>query len=1528
MKMYLSVLVDAATQNVQDIAFDVSEGATVGDVARAVLQSEDSDLPFDENVSLAIERNAVLSPTAQITTSGVRSGQRARLLSVAPPVPATSGILGGPAGNLNPGNTPSATGIQPTAGEPTLTVIDAAGQPVATFILSQGENTIGRGTGSTVCVDDASLSRSHFRIVVGADTTITDLGSSNGTLLGQTPLRGAQSLQNGSQIIAGTVRFVVSLGTLGTAGSPAPTTTTIPNKNEGPVLYFNRPPRTEPRYPGRHFKAPEPPTRPEPEPFGWANTMVPVLMAGALFAVTKTFASLLFGFLSPAMFIGSWWQSKTNAKKKYAALLVRYREDVTDLVQDIEQEQITEIAARRLQAPETPTLIQQALNRKPDLWIRGLDDPDFLLVRVGQGDQPSVVTVEIPDGGEREERAAVETLPGRYGIVADVPVEADLRTGGIGFAGPSNSRNAAIRSLLAQIAALHSPAELAIAGIFSEEQAKEWEWLKWLPHTRFPISPVAGDHLGATPSSCADLLRRLSNMIVERSGDKTEGSPQLASWVVLLVDERAHIDRPTLDAILRAGPSVRLTFIWISELPTELPRLSHTVVTVDQANPVLSYSVTGSGSVQRGIRADYLTAAAAENYARGLAPVQDISARTAAELDLPPVVLLSELLGGEAILTNYERIHDRWRANGERTKTLDTPIGQSPGTEFSVDIVRQGPHGFLIGTTGSGKSELLRTLLVSLGASYGPERVNFLLIDFKGGAALKPFLELPHTIGLVTNLREGEANADKKLEAKVKRTIVWLRAELQRRMGILDQFGVSDIADMEKKRAPETPPRLIIVADEFAVLANRGSATGDDVIDEIVNIARLGRSLGIHLLLATQRAGGVITDNIRANTNLRIALRVQDVGESMDVVGAKDAALISLATPGRAFVSIGAGNLTQLQTASSTGHTSALRLFPKVQADPFTFIGKNPTAKSPPVLPSGSGPNDLELLTASINQAAENWPIQQPDNHWVDPPADVVPLDDVVDSTDPFVLSLGLLDEPSAQTVRTASIDLRSVGHLLVFGTGGSGKTVLLRTAAASLARRLSPDDLHIYGLDCAGRGLSPLASLPQTSVVASSEDVEMVYRLFRELRQTITRRTERFAELGVADLSEYRNAYPTGPDRHIALVLLDGLAGFLEKFDKIEVGLLIDRLGLLLVDARPAGVHFLLTTNRRGGIPAAIVSAIQQTIILKMATADEYGSVDIRPADIPIEPPAGRGLFNMFTFQAAMVVSETDQIELSKASQSFDDDAFDAAAERSKTGEAQIASYAAFGQHLAKQWPDSQVSLERLPDELFADRVLGNLRPWEACIGLGDSNLDRVTVSLDETHLVITSPPRGGKSTALAQIAGTMQHGTPGLQAILIGTRRSPASESSFWKSVILNDVDATATLQTLTETIVSGQSIPPTLVCFDDFTDLEDNTTADAFTALFNASKKGAPVRFILSSEPKALLSNWNDGSRALRRFRTGLLIQPDIDTDPDIVNSRLPRQLWRTFVPGRGYLIQGAAFELVQVAIPNVSETDNAA
>ena len=613
-----------------------------------------------------------------------------------------------------------------------------------------------------------------------------------------------------------------------------------------------------------------------------------------------------------------------------------------------------------------------------------------------------------------------------------------------------------------------------------------------------------------------------------------------------------------------------------------------------------------------------MTRANAREVALALAPVRDTST-SGLRSGIPSRVTLLELLGARE--HDADDVVRRWGEDHQRA--LSAPLGATGEGPLSVDLRADGPHALIGGTTGAGKSELLQTLVASLALRHPPTRLTFLLVDYKGGAAFKECVGLPHTVGFVTDL-------DTHL---TQRALTSLNAELKRREHVLRDAGAKDLMDMER-RTPDAPPSLVIVIDEFATLAKEVP----EFVEGVVDVAQRGRSLGVHLVLATQRPGGVVSDNIRANVNLRIALRMAAPTESADIVGVTDAARIARSTPGRAFARVGQSELSEFQAAYVGGITMIAGDGPPIELRDFRFGHvENGPAPARSSTAYGTVATDLEELVKAVNEANERQGLPPQPSPWLPALEPVIALNTLQPTRDP-VVTFGVIDEPSLQRRTPLTHDFENDGSLLIYGASGAGKTVLLRTIAVALAAQTPPELLHLYGLDFATRGLNSLEGLPHCGGVVLGEDEERVTRLLHTVRKTLAVRRERFAARGAFTLSEYNRTAEEPLPRIV--ILFDGYAGFHAAFERINLGELVDLMPRLVADSRPLGVHFVITAERRAAISGALSGIITSKVVLRMADTDEYSSLglDLRTVK-DVKLPPGRGFVRgTLEVQAALV--------------------------------------------------------------------------------------------------------------------------------------------------------------------------------------------------------------------------------------------------------------------------------------------------
>ncbi|MFF4291693.1 FtsK/SpoIIIE domain-containing protein, partial [Streptomyces sp. NPDC001633] len=443
--------------------------------------------------------------------------------------------------------------------------------------------------------------------------------------------------------------------------------------------------------------------------------------------------------------------------------------------------------------------------------------------------------------------------------------------------------------------------------------------------------------------------------------------------------------------------------------------------------------VEQSGALRKlNVRPDFVSAAWCARLARSLSPLRDISGETE-DSALPAASRLLDVLHLEP--PTRDAIAARWRTGGQSTMAV---IGESYDGPFGIDLRRDGPHGLIAGTTGSGKSELLQTIVAALAVANTPENMTFVLVDYKGGSAFKDCVKLPHTVGMVTDL-------DAHL---VERALESLGAELKRREHILaaaDAKDIEDYQDLVRRDPSRSPvPRLLIVIDEFASMVR----DLPDFVTGLVNIAQRGRSLGIHLLLATQRPSGVVSPEIRANTNLRIALRVTDAGESSDVIDAPEAGHISKSTPGRAYVRLGHASLIPFQSGRVGGRrpgaADPATLAPWAGALSWQDLGRAALRKPKSEAKEDDEITDLKVLVDAVREA--NTALRIPAQHspWLPALDDTLLLDDV-----PAVQAQGALpaapygveDLPADQARRAVAVDFATFGHLIIAGAPRTGRS-------------------------------------------------------------------------------------------------------------------------------------------------------------------------------------------------------------------------------------------------------------------------------------------------------------------------------------------------------------------------------------------------------------------------------------------------------------------------------------------------------
>lgn len=1071
--------------------------------------------------------------------------------------------------------------------------------------------TVGRGSFATVRLTDPSVSRVHARVLLTGGVVVSDEGSAHGTRVGGRAVVRAQPVDWGERIEVGRTTFEVRRGD------------TAPPPTDDGVL---RPPRFGEQLEAAALEVPAPPTAPRRTPMPWPMMLMPVVLGGSMFVTNRSPFSLVFMLGFPVMMLVQHVVARRQALAEHDEQLRAWRHDVDDVLRSLDTAADVQRERAAQDEPDLVTVRERVASRDPGTWARQREDADFLQVRAGLGPRPAVVTATVARGGDRVQRDLVaREVADRATLVAQpVPlVLAGHRVAAVVCADRARA-DSAVRALLVRLAAAHSPTDVTFAAVLGVDAVHVETWLRWLPHAAQRIGGLPPVAVGAADGGA--LLEALV------AGDGERGR------VVCLVDEDAGVRRRSVEAVAAAAAERGVHLLWVGRDAARVP--SATDVLLDLDAGLVRRRDRGGDDVVEVV--DELDLAGAWHTARTLTAFRDEAAVVPPDSALPGAVRLPEVGSDLRDPDDAGAVLDRWAS----AAGLRAQLGAGADGVVTIDLREDGPHGLVAGTTGSGKSELLQTLLCSLATNNPPTRITFLLVDYKGGAAFRECADLPHTVGYITDLTP----------ALVQRALVSLRAELTWREHLLAEHGAKDLVALERLRPDVAPPSMLICVDEFAALLGEVP----EFVDGVVDVAQRGRSLGMHLLLATQRPAGVVTPQIKANTDLRIALRMASTDDSTDVIDAPDAATLSRRTPGRAWLRrTGHGTRELVQVAWVGAHEPARDEAVAVQVRALSArTDATPTAASGRVHER----SDLERLVLTVGEAFARSGLAAPKRPWLPALPDEVLLAGGgpgtlllgADARDeaavpgatsdvhacvpvPGVLPLGIADVPGEQAQHPLLVDYARAGHLLVHGASGSGKTELLRTVAvaATLAHDLAP--ALVYGIDSAGGGLSAVESLPSVGSVVVEQQPERVTRLLRMLHRTLTERNALLARHGAADVEALAATGVVLPRVHVLVDNLPQLVEHLEGGGPLRRAH-VDQLVAVLQDGRRCGVHVTATTPRRTGLPSALAGAFGQRLVLRMTSVDDYQVLGVPQHVLDDRAVPGRGLLGRTEVQVATV--------------------------------------------------------------------------------------------------------------------------------------------------------------------------------------------------------------------------------------------------------------------------------------------------
>ena len=1462
----------------KDLAVTVDGLATVADIATQLWAADPArrGTPPPSNLSLSIEeafaaggmKGTVLDRKDNLLESGLRPGSIVSLTRL-------SEQFGTPGANRGPAAA-------------TLRVL--SGPDVGReFSLPSGTSYIGRGRDADIRLTDPLTSKRHARITVGETVEIVDTNSANGLLMDGLPVTRATLNSSDTVALGDTTVSVVSLGT---GHSSAPTS---------PLIDFNRSPRVVPRFEQQKRMLPAGPKRQDHHAFPYIMLLAPLMMGGILFAVTQNVLSVVFMLMMPLFIVGHYVDQKQQARRERKEQLKQFRESMAAFRTDITRLQNVERSVRLQEAPSVSDTVDSIYKLGPLLWTHRPEHTGFLGLRFGLGTAPSRIQFEEPNSNdtEAEYMAEIQECMAQFQDIEGVPIVSQLRSAGsFGLAGSRGLVDDVARGMVLQLVGLHSPAEVVLAAITSAQSKERWEWLQWLPHVGSGHSPLSGDHLAAGPAGGSGLLSRLEDLIDQREAAAQGPRPALRPGVdplsselpepllptvLVVVEDDAPVDRGRLTRVLERGPDSGVHVMWVASSVQQLPAACRDFMAVDGDHG------TTTGQVRLGrhtfpVSCESLDAGLAAQLARMLTPVVDVGKPLEDDSDLPRAVSYAALIGKD-FLDNPAAVAERWTENNsvrasavpnrKDNGTLRALVGSKGIEPLYLDLKNEGPHALVGGTTGAGKSEFLQSWVMGMAAAYSPDRVSFLFVDYKGGAAFADCLHLPHTVGLVTDLSPH----------LVRRALTSLRAELHHRERLLNRKKAKDLLELQREADPDAPPYLIIIVDEFAALATEVP----EFVDGVVDVAARGRSLGLHLILATQRPAGVIKESLRANTNLRVALRMADEDDAVDILGVPTAAYFDPSIPGRGAAKTGPGRIQGFQTGYAGGWTTEKPQRPQIDIVEMAF-GSGPAWAAPapesPVKEEAAGPNDIARMTANIVKAADVLSIEPPRKPWLDELATTYDFSKLPNPRTDERLLLGVADDPAHQDQPTVFYEPDQDGNMAIYGTGGSGKSAALRGIAIAAAVTPRGGPVHVYGIDCGSSGLKMLDGLPHVGEIINGDDVERVGRLLRWLRDLADDRAARYAEVRASTIVEYRKLADL-PDEKRIFVLVDGMSSFREAYEYSKLSALWDIFLQLATDGRPLGIHLVVSGDRPNSVPASLLASIQRRLVLRLSSEDDYLSMDVPKDVLGQASPPGRGLLGNLEVQLAVLGGNSNLAVQAR--------------EVHKLSEAML-----------RQGVERAPQIERLPDQVDLE-ILPAGSPDLPVIGVDDETLQPAEI-LAKGPLLLAGPPGSGRTVALVTLAYALRRSNPGVELIYVGSRRSAAASLKLWERSVVGADDVE---EALDELVDYSTGTPGKLAIFiEGLTDFTDTGAESGIERLVTASIK-AEQWVVGESETSTWSSAWSL-AQPFKSGRRGLLLNPgDIDGD-SLLSTSLGR-ISTDFIPGRGYIVGRGKVRKLQVALP---------
>ncbi len=1325
----------------------------------------------------------------------------------------------------------------------------------ACFRLGESEKIVGRNHAAAISLADPLLSNQHLSVRVrNGVVEVEDLGSTNGTTIEGEPILpsdGWVGLEVDAYLRVGSsVCTVLEIGDEEVA---------VLGDDQAPDRSIQRRFRqAEERLPARL----NPPTERDDDSTmstTWWRSLTPVVSGVGFAVITGRWQYLLISVLAPVVFTFDALRRNRKTKERRAQLAKRYALELQVFEDNLAVTRHRETERSRRLGVGGGVGTMHCLLSHQRLWERSPSDDDFASVTVGLAALPSTVQVGTEDDFNRHH-------------LVDVPLTTPLlTTGSLGVLGPQSRTTAVLRSMLVGLAASHSPSDLHVWLFSDGVRSSGWKFARWLPHAYVSDTTAT---IATTASDRNELWQSVRQELATRRAAVEAAHEAIALPIHLIVlDDSALVGEADLTDLLRNGPAYGIIAIVADS--RRLPEGVAAQLTIGEYADDATFESRERPHVAA-VRTAEMSTAVAERAAHALSDLRP--ATSAGSSAMESVVNLVDLLGIESI--DSDQLVNRWRQLSPHTGAM---VGVATDAPLRIDIADDGPHGLVGGMSGSGKTEFLMTFLTSLCLDNHPDDLAIVIVDFKGGVDHALTSTLPHVVGLSTNLQIDQFT----------RTITLLEAEQRRRQDLLAGVGGDlDAYRSARTSRPELPPlpRLLVIVDEFSELL--ASDEGRAHLGELVRVTRIGRALGVHLLLVTQNFEGQLPPQVEANAGLRVCLRVMKEGHSKVVLDSGVAATISDRDIGRAYARLSGGDLVEFQTARVAGRRSDLN-----EGTPPVSLALAPwqsrcrqQAKrreaKPPVEQT-----DMYRLIEVMTEAAAATGWQSSAVPWPSELPDSLSLRSILDSKRPNGgVQIGMQDVPERQTQLPFSIP-DSSEQLLMIGAANSAATEAALAFATSAALTESPTSLHIHGIDLEAGGLARLSSFPHVGTIATRNEA-LALKVVKHLLGVAASRRALLMSSGATTVAEHERQ--TGTLLPTQLLIVLGADRLARRVDD-ELAQLASSLQSLMAESVGTGIRIILV-----GQPVIaetrLGSAVDHRLLFRMpgeTRASTYGS----PRELEVELEHHGRCVDSLSKRLVQIAHPTGSDDVAGSLQ--------------KLGERLTSATASLEGERAKRqidvtWPYPMASIRAADLRLPHDVPIA----VPVSVDLIDGAIEWFDAGEDGPVLAITGGPKSGRSSALAGIAHMSRQS--GFTTVGVATsRRSPLLDQlAPHFDLVVEAVSTDEILRAVAKAAPSTRCV----VLIDDANRLDSGAVDLSAVASNNA------VAALVLSGPIDFFDGRTDLRRQLPSKLNGLLLAPSGFADGAAVGlvGRLAEEHRLNPKAGRGLLVVRGEAKPVQMPL----------